>query len=87
MGSGPRAPEPDLRTILEAAGFGQWLDTGRLVVLPAGTAELSRVMVSRDALAVVLNYAHHLAQTMANTTGLDRQLKDALDVLDMEMIT
>ena len=83
MGSGPQA-EPDLRTILEAAGFGQWLDTGRLVVLPAGTSQNDVISVPRAELAVALNYLHHLASVMAQTTGLDNELRTALAVLDEE---
>lgn len=79
MGSGPQA-EPDLRTILEAAGFGQWLDTGRLVVLPAGTPYHAMVTVRRDLLAVILNYAHHSGITDTGfreaLAGLDEEFKE-----------
>jgi hypothetical protein len=76
MGSGPQA-EPDLRTILEAAGFGQWLDTGRLIVLPEGTPYHQLVTVRRDLLAVILNYAHHSGITdpgyLEALAGLDEE--------------
>ena len=76
--------EPDLRTALEAAGYGQWLASGRLVVIPAGSQTADLVMVSRDALAVLLNYAHHLAGAFAMTTGPEQDLTNALATLDEE---
>jgi hypothetical protein len=47
-------------------------------------AAVHQVTVSRQALAVILNYAHHLAQVMASTTGLDDEIREALAVVDEE---
>jgi hypothetical protein len=54
-------------------------------LLAVAADEITEVVVPRESLAVALNYLHHLATTMANTVGIDQQLRDALSVLDEEM--
>lgn len=49
-------------------------------LLAVASNEVTEVVVPRDALAVVLNYAHHVG-----ASNPDQQLRDALSVLDEEM--
>jgi len=49
-------------------------------LLAVSANEVTEVVVPRDALAVVLNYAHHVG-----ASSPDRQLRDALGILDEEM--
>jgi len=49
-------------------------------LLAVSANEVTEVIVPRAALAVVLNYAHHVG-----ASSPDRQLREALGVLDEEM--